>query len=157
MSWHGHGRRCLTKLKSEGCQSLVTLGVHRGAVCGICHAVCAPGTAGDVCAACCREQGPEQAPGAGGARDPLAGQQPPRHGAGSTCPLTGDGCPAALDPPHDDRVTSASLSAGALDVAGVALCQRWRVTWGLWDPPLGRCGVVVVPARRPVPLHTPEH
>lgn len=46
MSWHGHGRRCFTKLKSKGCQSLVTLGVHRGAVCGICHTVCALGMAG---------------------------------------------------------------------------------------------------------------
>lgn len=44
---------------------------------------------------------------------------------------------AALDPLHNDRVPGASLAAGTLDVAGVALCQRWCVMWGLVGPAAG--------------------
>lgn len=61
---------------------------------------------------------------------------------------------AALGPQHHVCVTGVSLAAGALDMAGVALCQRWCVTQGLWDLLWGQGGLFVVQASCAIPLHS---
>lgn len=132
------------KLKSEGCWSLVTLGVHRGAVCGFCHMMCAPGLAGaGVSANCCHWAGSRDQSRLLGQVVPETLYQDSSHpGMGPSAPgiCVWRRVSAALDPLHDDCVMSASLAAGVLDVTGVTRSQRWRVTWGLWDTLLG--GVV---------------
>lgn len=148
------------KLTSEGHRSLVTLGVRRGAVYGICHAACAPEMAGACVLPTATRLGAGTRAGSRGRWCPrpsgsTAGHPGTRLAAPGLCGWRR--VSAALDPLRDDRVPGASPAAGVLDVAGVTLCRRWCVTWGLWDPTLGQCGLFVVPARCPVFLHTPEH